>query len=41
MASFCENLRVKVFQKGHVLMEDNAKIDDIIWIRSGSLRVDK
>ena len=39
--TFCDTMRVKAYSKGHVIMEENGKVDDIIWVRSGSLRVDK
>ena len=41
MATFCEDLKIKVFPQGHVLMEDQGNIEDVIFVRSGSLRVDK
>ena len=41
MSTWCENFRVKVFQEGATILEDEASVDDIIFVKKGSLRVDK
>ena len=41
LETFCDSMRIKAHQKGHVVIEENGKVDNIIWVRSGSLRVEK
>ena len=41
MSTWCENFKVKVFQKEAVILEDEGSVDDIIFVKKGSLRVDK